>query len=46
MRAIHKVTMRAKLDTYKFTIDRIEVINGNTIVCAIYEDCLTFDESY
>jgi hypothetical protein len=39
---IHKIAMGAKPDPYKFKIVQKEIVNGNTVILANYEGCLTF----
>lgn len=39
---IEKIAMGAKPDSYNFTIRTLTVINGNTIILAVYPGSLTF----
>lgn len=39
---IKQIAMGAKPDPYKFSIVQKKVVNGNTIVLANYEGCVTF----
>jgi hypothetical protein len=40
--SIEKIGMGTKPDPYKYTIEAIHVVNGNTIILAKYDGCTTF----
>lgn len=39
---LNKIAMGCKPDPYKFKIIKTEIVNGNTIVLANFEGCLSF----